>query len=76
MNEQLRNIVADTLGLDPADVTPGTSRASEPNWDSLAHLRLVTAIEEAFGVKLTMAEIQGIESAADFEAHIGGGTAG
>ncbi|HLT89987.1 MAG TPA: acyl carrier protein [Woeseiaceae bacterium] len=71
MNEQLRFIVADTLGIDPEAVTPETSRDSEPGWDSLNHLRLITAVEEAFGVKLTMAEIQAITRAAELEARIG-----
>jgi acyl carrier protein len=70
MNEQLRSIVADTLGIDPAAVTPQTSREDEPAWDSLNHLRLVSAVEEAFGVKLTMAEIQQIATAGELEARI------
>lgn len=72
MNEQLRSIVADTLGLDTTAVTPDTNRQSEPAWDSLNHLRLITAVEEAFGVKLTMAQIQSITTAGELEAWIGG----
>lgn len=70
MNEQLRGIVADTLGIDPTAVTLQTSREDEPAWDSLNHLRLVSAVEEAFGVKLTMAEIQEIATAGELEARI------
>lgn len=72
MNEQLRSIVADTLGLDATAITPDTSRGSEPAWDSLNHLRLITAVEEAFGVKLTMAQIQSITTAGELEAWIDG----
>lgn len=72
MNEQLKAIVADTLGLDPREVTPETSRDSEPGWDSLGHLRLVTAVEEAFGVKLTMAEIQDIRTAGQLDSRLDG----
>lgn len=72
MNEQLRSIVADTLGLDVNAVTPDTSRASEPAWDSLNHLRLITAVEETFGVKLTMAQIQGITTAGELEDRVSG----
>ncbi len=70
MNEQLRGIVADTLGIDPAAVTPQMSREDEPAWDSLNHLRLVSAVEEAFGVRLTMAEIQEIATAGELQARI------
>ena len=72
VTERLRNIVADTLGLDADAVTAATSRDSEPAWDSLNHLRLITAIEEAYGVKLTMAQIQDITTAGDLAAVVGG----
>jgi acyl carrier protein len=72
MNRDLRSIVADTLGLDAADVTPDLCRESEAAWDSLNHLRLITALEETFDVKLSMAQIQGITTAGDLEALIDG----
>lgn len=72
MNPELRSVFADTLGLDPEAVTADTSRQSEPAWDSLNHLRLVTAVEEAFGIKLSMAEIQAITTAGELETMIDG----
>lgn len=72
MNAELRSVLADTLGLEPDTVTADTSRQSEPAWDSLNHLRLVTAVEEAFGIKLTMAEIQAITTAGELETMIDG----
>ncbi len=75
MNEQLRSILADTLGLDLDTVTSSLSRESEVAWDSLNHLRLITAVEETFDVKLSMAEIQGITNVAELAdcvtAHVG-----
>ncbi|HET6630835.1 MAG TPA: acyl carrier protein [Woeseiaceae bacterium] len=72
MNPELRSVFADTLGLDPDAVTADTSRRSEPAWDSLNHLRLVTAVEETFGIKLSMAEIQAITTAGELETMIDG----
>ena len=72
MKPELRSVVAGTLGLSPDEVTADTSRQSEPAWDSLNHLRLVTAVEEAFGVKLSMAEIQAITTAGELETMIDG----
>ena len=75
MNGQLRSILADTLGLDLDAVTSSLNRDSEVAWDSLNHLRLITAIEEAFDVKLSMEEIQGITNVAELAdcvtAHVG-----
>ena len=40
-------------GLTPQDVAL---------WDSLNNLRLITAVEERFGVRFSMAEIESIDS--------------
>ncbi len=67
MNEKLQSIVAETLGLPAGAVTPDLQREAEAAWDSLNHLRLITAVEEAFGVRFTMAEIQAITTAGELE---------
>lgn len=72
MNPELRSVFADTLGLDPDAVTADTSRQSEPAWDSLNHLRLVTAVEETFRIRLSMAQIQAVTTAGELETMIDG----
>jgi acyl carrier protein len=62
MTSTLHELVADILGLDPGDVDEGLSRETADNWDSLNHLRIVTAVEQAFSVRLTMDEIQSATS--------------
>lgn len=67
MNEKLCSVIADTLGLDCGAIGPELSRESEAAWDSLNHLRLVTAVEEVFGVRFSMAQIQEIKSAGELD---------
>ena len=55
--ERLRLLVADVLELEPDAVDGSAGKDTLPEWDSLAHLRIVGAVEEEFGVKLTMQEI-------------------
>lgn len=55
--EQLREIIAETLDLDPIDVPPDASAKTLAPWTSLAHLRLMANIERAFGVRFATAEI-------------------
>lgn len=62
MISSLHEVVADILGLDPGEVDDQLSRESADNWDSLNHLRIVTAVEQAFSVRLTMDEIQSATS--------------
>lgn len=58
MNEALQRVFADLFGLDEQEVTEDLTPESIELWDSLNHLRLVTALEEAFSVRLSMAEIE------------------
>ena len=47
----LRDIIADTLEMNPEDVTPETSTESNENWDSFRHLQLILSIEGEYGVQ-------------------------
>ena len=62
MRDELKSVLADAFGLDEADVTEDLTPEAVDSWDSLNHLRLVTALEEAFGIKLSMAEIESMMS--------------
>jgi acyl carrier protein len=54
---QIRQIMAEMLDVDPEVITTAFGRDDAPLWDSLNHLRLVSALEEAFGIKMTMREV-------------------
>lgn len=54
---RIREIMAEMLDVDPRTITAAFGRNDAPLWDSLNHLRLVSALEEAFGIKMTMQEI-------------------
>lgn len=62
MIESIKEIVADILGLDPDEVDDEFSRETADNWDSLNHLRIVTAIEQSYSISLTMGEIENATS--------------
>jgi acyl carrier protein len=64
MDPQLREVIGDILGLDPSEVTAELSRETADNWDSLNHLRIITAVETTFSITLTMAEIEASTSVA------------
>jgi len=50
-------ILAAALNLSEAEVDATTALATTEAWDSLAHFRLVLAIEEKLGRKLSPTEI-------------------
>ena len=58
MNEEkLKEIIADTFDLDEDEINDEMTSDSVERWDSLNHLRLVTALEDEFGIQLTMDEV-------------------
>lgn len=64
MNDLCR-LVAETLKLDPATVSPKTGPLTEPQWDSFHHVHLIMAVEDRYGVELEPNEIAGLRSVDD-----------
>lgn len=52
MEDKIRNIMAGILRLPPERIGPDAAIGNVPNWDSTAHLRIMLAVEDAFGVEL------------------------
>ena len=60
--DRLKAVFAEVLGL-PADrLGEATSPETTSEWDSLAAMNLVAALEETFGVELTTTEIMRMRS--------------
>ncbi len=57
MEEKLRAIFAESLGIDAAIVTDKLLYASIPQWDSVAHMALVAAIEEGFDIMIDTEDV-------------------
>lgn len=55
--EKLRQTIGAVLEVDPAGVGPGTSTDTVRSWDSLKHMRLIIALEEAFDVTIPDDEV-------------------
>ena len=68
---RVQEIMADTFDLDDLHVTRETSAADIEEWDSLSHIRLVVAIERAFGIKFTNSEIEGLQNVGELVDVIG-----
>jgi acyl carrier protein len=62
VDNRVREVVAEVLDLDPKTVRDGMTREEVGAWDSMTHLRLVSALEEAFGIRFTMKEVGELES--------------
>ncbi len=57
MTDKVCRVVATIMGVPAGGVNEDSSPASLPAWDSLRHMKLILAIEEAFGLQLADDEI-------------------
>ena len=68
--ETLREVIALTFDVPAATIGPETGQADCPKWDSLAHLNLMLALEDAFGLRLSVDEIKSLTSVPAILAHL------
>ncbi len=54
--------IADVFGVPRAQLGEVTSRDDVPEWDSLGHLNLILALEEAFNVSFSVDEMPELTS--------------
>ena len=70
VSEKLRQVILTELGLDDWEIEDETTATSVPGWDSLSHVRVISAIEDAFGVRFQTAEIVRLKSVGQLQALI------
>jgi acyl carrier protein len=62
---QLYQLVGKILGVDPSMLSDESNAQNTPKWDSLRHIEVVFAMENAFHVRFTMPEIAGLRKLGD-----------
>ncbi len=56
--DQLRRIFSDVFEVPVEQVSPSSSPDNIPTWDSMRHLNLVVALEQAYEVQFNPEEIE------------------
>ncbi len=69
---QLTEIFRTVLDDDGLVLTPATTAADIPAWDSMNHITIVVEAERHFGIKVRTAEIEELRNVGDFVALIAG----
>ena len=62
---QLYQIIGKVLGVNPEELTEESNAQNTPKWDSLRHIEVVFAMENAFHVRFTMPEIASLRKLGD-----------
>ena len=66
------SFAAGVLGVSPGVLSFETSYGSIPEWDSMAHLRLVMAVQSKYGVEIPFAEVTNVTSLWEFFRRVNG----
>ena len=62
VEEKVRQIIVDQLGVEPSEVTPAASFVDDLGADSLDRVELIMALEETFGVEIPDEEAEKIST--------------
>lgn len=57
MEEKIQRIFQEVIGVDPESDRASIIYSEIPGWDSVAHMSLVAALEEAFNCMIDMDDI-------------------
>ena len=63
--KRLAFLIRDLLELDDLSLTRMTTANDVEGWDSLAHVRIVVAAEQEFGVRFSTGEITSLKTVGD-----------
>lgn len=62
MEEKLKSVFTSIFGISAKDITDETSMQTLSSWDSLKHMNLIVAIEDAFNIEFDEDEFVNMSS--------------
>lgn len=60
--DRVRDIFREVFDNDNLEIYDAMQAKDVSNWDSLTHITLIMAIEDAFGIKFTTREVMGFQN--------------
>ncbi len=70
ISERLKNILLKELGLDNYDFQNNTVAGQVPGWDSLNHVKIISAVEKEYNLRFTMKEIMRLKNLGSLQEYI------
>jgi len=68
---RVRGVMSAVFGVDESAIQAEASADTLPQWDSVTHLQLMLALEDAFGVQFAADEMASLRSLLDIERRLG-----
>jgi acyl carrier protein len=71
IEERLRRIISEQLGVDESQVVPAASFEEDLNADSLDLVELIMSLEEEFGIEISEEDAEKIRTVGDAVEYVG-----
>jgi acyl carrier protein len=68
ISDKLKGVILRELALDEYPITEETLANEVPGWDSLNHIRVLTAVEDAFGIRFKSHEVMRLKNVGELDA--------
>ena len=68
IDRRITEIFRDIFENDALELTPSTSAEDVEGWDSIAHISLIFALEEEFGVQFSSRELESMRNVGDLQS--------
>jgi acyl carrier protein len=66
--DKLRSVILRALDLDDYPLTEETLANEVPGWDSLSHIRVLTAVEDVFDIRFKSQEVMRLKNVGELDA--------
>ena len=70
IEENVKEIIAKVLEVEVSQINDDTAIGDIPEWDSLSHIQIVSAIEKEFGFNFTPDVMMDLEDVSDIVAAV------
>ena len=60
--KKLTEVFREVFDDDSIELTPETTANDIDDWDSIEHINLIAAVEDAFGMRFQMREVSGMKN--------------
>ncbi len=70
VSEKLKEIILKELGLADFDIGDSTTASMVPGWDSLNHVRVIMAVEEAYRIRFRTLEVIRLKNVGELQSLI------
>jgi acyl carrier protein len=70
IEDRLTEVFRTTFADESIELAPAMTADDIPAWDSVSHIQLIFAVEEEFGIQLTMQDLETLEDVGALQAAI------